>query len=66
MLTLTGITQAHRDHEHRDSNTASLRGPAILVLCLVLAVAFFSTVYHGPSVSPAPAAAPASVVALAP
>ncbi len=54
MLTLTGITQQDRDRSFR----ASLRGPAILALCLALAAAFLLTVWHGPAVQRQQPAAP--------
>ena len=47
MLTLTGITQARRDHSLRHA----IRGPAILAFCFALAAAFAVTVWHGPACS---------------
>jgi hypothetical protein len=54
MLTLTGITRAHRDHSLRNA----LRGPAILAFCLGLAVAFLASVWHGPAISSSPSHTP--------
>ncbi len=59
MLNLTGIVLGRRDHARLDT----LRGSAILGLCLALSAAFLADVWSGPSASALARAAAVQAVA---